>query len=169
MLAYVFWHRHGAGSDAASYEAKLASFHAALGQRSWSERVQGAPWLQGDGYADWYLCDSWASLGELNRLAVGGTAADPHAAVAAMTAWGAGSVLELTQGAAGFQPVWRWLVKPAGLRYESFYAQVPAGLALWRRQMVLGPAPEFALAGEGAALQSLAVARTTHTWVCGAR
>jgi hypothetical protein len=166
MLAYVFWHKPRDGVDPAVYEAHLATFHAALGLRSRAERVRGAPWLTGDGYADWYFAEDWEALGDLNRLAVSGGAAGPHAAVAALMGWGAGSVMALVRGGTDFQSVWRWLVKPPGMPYEAFYASVPPQATLWRRQMVLGPVFEFAMAGasgDGA----MEAARTEHALVCG--
>ncbi|MDQ3137321.1 MAG: hypothetical protein M3Q93_07025, partial [Gemmatimonadota bacterium] len=43
-----------------------------------------------------------------------------------------------------------WFAKPAGMSYTALYALLAPlvdaeGAALWGRQMVLGPAPEFCL------------------------
>jgi hypothetical protein len=40
-----------------------------------------------------------------------------------------------------------WFAKPSGVTYAQLLARMPPGAALWMRQMVLGPAPEFRLAG----------------------
>jgi len=58
----------------------------------------------------------------------------------------------LTPPAAGLEEwslAW-WFAKPAGVRYEDFYAQLAPltrqpGVSLWGRQMTLGPTPEFTL------------------------
>jgi ribosomal protein S18 acetylase RimI-like enzyme len=172
MLAYVFWHAAAAGIDPEGYEERLAAFHAALAARGvpglaahWAERVRDAPWLQGPGYADWYVVRDFAALGELNRLAVSGVAQAPHAAVAAWSDRGAGSLLALVRGEVGHRPVWRWVARPRGLPYDAFYAAVPAAATLWRRQLVLGAVPEFALAGDGPTPAGQGVARTEHALV----
>ena len=36
-----------------------------------------------------------------------------------------------------------WFGKPAGTSYAEFYDQLASAIPLWRRQMVLGPTPEF--------------------------
>jgi hypothetical protein len=47
------------------------------------------------------------------------------------------------------QPHRHWLDKPAGVPYAEFHAdlaaRLPAGASVWRRQMVLGPAGEYAV------------------------
>ena len=144
MLAYVFWHRPG-GDEIAGYEARLTAFHAALAEHppagftgSAALRVQAAPWLPGDGpaYEDWYAVETWEALGGLNEAAVRGARAQPHDAVAAQARAGAGGVYELIDGPA----------KPAGADRDAFHAQLAGpGRSLWMRQMVLGPAPEYAV------------------------
>ena len=165
MLAYLFWHRPRDDVAASAYEAALADFHRRLGIASRCERVAGVPWLDGGaGYLDWYFVAGWAALGEINSRAVTGQAEAPHARVAALSGAGAGGVMELAQGDVSFRPVWQWLAKPAGMGYAEFYAGIPHGAALWRRQMVLGPTAEFALAGE---LVAWRVAQTEHSLVWG--
>ena len=155
MLAYVFWHLPAAG--AADYEARLAAFHAALRGAGvpWlgptaTYALESVPWLGGAaGYEDWYLVDDFAALGALNHAAVSGARRDPHDAAAALAGTGAGGVLGHVAGpwlppAAGWAA---WLAKPDGMAYETFHAALAAavadGAAVWQRQMVLGPAPEF--------------------------
>ncbi len=162
MLAYLFWHRPRTGVDASEYEARLAAFHAALGAASRAERVRGAPWMDGDGYVDWYFVTDWADIGALNQAAVTGAAGVAHAALAELTGWGVGGVMALVTGEHGFRRAWRWLAKRDGEAYPDFHARMPAGGTLWRRQLVLGPHPEFAAAGEGTE-----GARTAHELVWG--
>ena len=155
MLAYVFWHRPG-GDEIAAYEARLTAFHAALAQHppagftgSAALRVQEAPWLPGDGpaYEDWYAVETWEALGGLNEAAVGGERAQPHDAVAAQARAGAGGVYRLIDGPAELAATRAsWLSKPAGADRDAFHAQLAGpGRSLWMRQMVLGPAPEYAV------------------------
>ena len=156
MLAYVFWHRPGEDAGPAAYESLLTAFHAALAahppagfRASAALRVDVAPWLPGGGpaYEDWYAVDGWEALGRLNGAAVRGPRAEPHDAVAARAAAGAGAVYGLVAG----PPVLAarrasWLGKPAGLDRDAFHATLEGpGRSVWMRQMVLGPAPEYAV------------------------
>ena len=156
MLAYVFWHRTAEGADQGAYASRLAAFHAALAAHppdgfsaSAALRVGEAPWLPGAGsaYEDWYTVEDWDALGRLNEAAVRGPRAQPHDAVAAGAAAGAGAVYALVSG----PPVLAarrtsWLPKPAGLDREAFHGKLTGpGRSVWMRQMVLGPAPEYAV------------------------
>jgi hypothetical protein len=161
MLAYVFWHRSHDGTAAAEYEARLTAFHEALAAapppgfyESFAYRMSGAPWIPdgGPGYEDWYLLRDAAALDPLNQAAVSGPRHRPHDAVAAQAQWGAAGLYLLRQGVPAFAGLRRglWLPKPAGQSYETFYAGIRAHAdsepwALWGRQMVLGPTPEFCL------------------------
>jgi len=154
VLAYVFWHRSAADGDRGAYETRLTAFHAALAAAppegfvaSAALRVDEAPWLPGEGaaYEDWYGVRDWAALGRLNEAAVRGSRAEPHDAVAARAAAGAGAVYRLVAGppelAAGRAS---WLAKPAGTDREAFHDTLAGpGRSVWMRQMVLGPAPEY--------------------------
>jgi hypothetical protein len=156
VLAYVFWHRPAPQADPAAYETALAAFHAALAehpppgfQGSAAFRLDRAPWLPGDGaaYEDWYAVEGWEALGRLNEGAVSGPRAAPHDDVAGEAAAGAGAVYRRVAGpdglAAGYAA---WLPKPPGADREDFHEQLAAGGAtVWMRQMVLGPAPEYAV------------------------
>jgi hypothetical protein len=156
VLAYVFWHRPREGDGPEAYERRLSAFHAALAAdppagfvASVALRVAEAPWLAGAGaaYEDWYGVEGWEALGSLNEAAVRGRRAGPHDAVAARAAAGAGGVYRLVSGPAEL-PATRtsWLAKPDGLDREGFHAQLDGpGRSVWMRQMVLGPAPEYAV------------------------
>ncbi len=159
MLAYVFWHWPSADSAAAEYENLQRAFHTALAESAPSGfvgstvfRVAGhAPWLGGTpAYADWYLVQNSAALDPLNVAAVSGVCEQPHAAVAHAMAAGAGSLFALRGDRADITSARHLacLTKPRPLPYDAFYASIPptpAAASLWRRQMVLGPTPEFAL------------------------
>ncbi|MBV9599637.1 MAG: hypothetical protein JOZ87_22640 [Chloroflexi bacterium] len=166
MLAYVFWHWPKPDVSTAEYEQFQRAFHAALAQSepggfvsSLTFRVAGqAPWLGGTpAYADWYLVDDSAALDALNVAAVSGVCEAPHAHIAQAMSAGAGSLLALHSDAAPARaprlPAVRhatWLTKPRDMPYATFYAttaRLPGAdqTTLWRRQMVLGPTPEFGL------------------------
>jgi hypothetical protein len=151
MIAYVFWHWPASGSDITGYERSQLGFHAKLAElppagfvRSWSFRITGAPWLKVEGgYEDWYLLESSAALDTLNEAAVAPPARGAHDAAAAGAA-GVGGLYRLHSGEprpAGGSAT--WFNKPAGIAYRDLYAGIAATTTLWRRQMVLGPGPEF--------------------------
>ncbi len=161
MLAYIFWHHPRPEVERAGYERSLRDFHAALGDSgadgfvgSRSFRVTGAPWINegGPAYADWYLVEGSFALDPLNEVAVSGPRQAGHDQAAAWSARGAGGLYRLMEGEAALEAEAReaWLTKPRATPYDEFYgwarplAKV-GGAGLWRRQMVLGPAPEFCL------------------------
>jgi hypothetical protein len=143
MLAYVFWHRPDAGADAAAYEEAQRGFHASLQVPSASFRLAGLPFARGkSGYEDWYLVRDWRGLGELNEAAVDAARSPHHDRAAAMASAGWGAVYSLVRGEATIPRGAEWLDKPRGEPSEDFIAALPHE-AVWRRQLVLGPAPEF--------------------------
>ncbi len=161
MLAYVFWHWPNPDVPVGDYESLQRSFHSALASSAPSGfvcscvfRLEGkAPWL-GSGaahYADWYLLENSAAIDALNVAAVSGPCERPHAEVARAMAAGAGSLFAL-RGDTLASPVSAarnatFLTKPRDMPYPDFYAQLPTTTqaSLWRRALVLGPTPEFAL------------------------
>ena len=155
MLAYVFWHRATGAAD--EYEAALAAFHRALAsdrppgfQRSAAFAVGRVPWLPGDGpaYEDWYLVADWAALGTLNTGAVSGPRQSPHDAVAAHAGNGAGAIYApLGHDGPPAGGTATWAPKPADVSYADWHATLPG--PAWQRQMVLGPAPEYVVLGDG--------------------
>ena len=159
MLAYIFWHWPELEVDPAAYERDAADYHRALGatapagfRGSWTFRIGSLPWLAAvDGlYEDCYLVDDFAALGPLNDAAVSGTCREPHNRLARAAAGGAGALYRLRAGEPNV-PESRfaaWLVKGKQTGYEEFDSLLEPltrrpGVSLWRRQMVLGPAPEF--------------------------
>lgn len=167
MLAYVFWHWPQAGVAAAAYEARLLEFHSTLTAnkppgllRSVVFRVRGADWLGQslDAYEEWYLTDGSAALDPLNDAAVAPACRAAHDAAARLAAGGTAGLYRLRAGEAALDAARSacWLAKPAGMRYEEFYALLnpltsQPGIALWGRQMVLGPTLEFCLHTRGTA------------------
>ncbi len=116
-------------------------------------RLRGAPWAnQGAAaYEDWYLVRDMAALAPLNEAAVSGPRKAPHDAVARLAAAGTAGLYGL-QGGAPLEPpgAAAWFGKPSGMRYASLFALLEPLVssvqgALWMRQMVLGPTPEFCL------------------------
>jgi hypothetical protein len=161
MLAYVFWHWPQASVDSESYVAHLESFHRTLAankpegfQRSVVFRIEDADWLQtrAAAYEEWYLLDDSAAMDRLNEAAVSGVCEEPHNRVAREAGGGTGGLYRLRSGEevldeARFAV---WLSKPDGVAYRSFYDALgpltsQPGVALWGRQMTLGPTTEFCL------------------------
>jgi len=159
VLAYLFWHRPG--HDADGYERRLAEFHERLRTNppdgfagSIAFRVD-VPWM-GTGYEDWYLVEDWNALGVLNVAAVDASHKPDHDAVARDAAHGVGGVYELRAGRLELAHAGSadWSAKPLGEPYTAWEAGLvedrhPADFALWQRQLVLGPAPEYCLLTAG--------------------
>ena len=186
-LAYVFWHRRSADVEASAYERRLAAFHRSLADAppagfagSATFAVRGLPWMAAgtEAYEDWYGVDGWDALAALNTGAVDGARRSPHDLIAAAVADGAGGLYQLRGGAGEVRHVRfaAWVAKPAGLTYAGFdelLEDVVArpGHALWQRQMVLGPAPEFCVVAPATlvldtSLEPLVIARRP-VWPAG--
>jgi len=143
------------------YESTLIHFHRQLAeasppgfQASATYRISPTPWLdERRGYEDWYFVEASWALDPLNRVAVSGRMEAPHAAIAALMETGHGGLYSLLCGDPITLPGARvaWLSRPRGIRYEPILAElrdrIGSPLSCWRRQMVLSPAPEFALVG----------------------
>jgi hypothetical protein len=172
VLAYLFWHRPVTGAEVGRYEEALERFHRSLAHRppsgfrgSAAFRVHELPWLDGQaGYEDWYLIDHWAALGVLEEAAISRGHVTAHAAAAAHTASGTASVYRLLEGSAQLGPVREavWVKAPArrepvGLGELLGDGMDPARDGLWRRCLVLGPAPEYCLVRSGRVEADLAL------------
>ena len=151
MLAYVFAHRAAADADVGAYEDALRSFHAALAAGRPDGFISSLTYRIGDGYSDWYLIRDSAVLDALNEAAVTGGRTTAHDAAARMAVDGAGKLLALTSGESNSDAACETrFAKPKGVSYRDLYARLETwtsqpGFSLWRRMMVLGPAPEFCL------------------------
>jgi len=164
MLAYIFWHAPFAGADPRAYDAALLAFQADLaaapppGLTSCTTyRIAAVPWL-GDrpGYEDWYVVSSFAALEALNDAAINARRAPIHAAVASKMETGHGGLYRhflgefFGEAQAGSGRI-AWVRRPRGIEYQQPLQEIvtsATGFAsCWRRQMVLGPAEEFAIVG----------------------
>ncbi len=163
MLAYVFWHRPYANVDRSRYEQGIVRFQAELERQkppgfisAASFRIEAVPWL-GDqaGYEDWYCVEASWALDPLNAFAVAGHAQAPHDGVAAQMDFGHGGLLAHVAGetAPPAQSTAYWLTRPRGIAWRTaldpVHARFPQAV-IWRRQMVLGAAAEFAVEMPGA-------------------
>jgi hypothetical protein len=147
LLAYVFWHRPRPEIAPEDYEQAQRAFHARLGVESASFRLSALPFDPGPGYEDWYLVDEWAGLGRLNAAAVDSMNGPNHAAAAALVGPGWGGVYACIRGEPAVPGAVRWLEKPRGQSLGALLAELDEPGPVWRRQMVLGPAPELCVAG----------------------
>ena len=169
MLAYLFWHRPRPEAGVEAYEETLTSFHRSLAHRppvglraTWSFRVAELSWLAAPGpegsapaggYEDWYLLEDYAALGVLNEAAAGRGHRTTHDRAARRSGAGAGGLYALRDGspkALAEAPLAVWVGREPGsaepVLGELLGDGAPAGhTGLWRRQLVLGPAPEFCL------------------------
>ncbi|MFQ5679105.1 MAG: hypothetical protein ACE5HP_06570 [Gemmatimonadota bacterium] len=167
MIVYIFWHRPRPRTERARYEALLAGFHQALAasppagfRGSSCHRLAKLPWLgEGPGYEDRYFLTGSEGLDPLDAAAVDVVRRSLHDSAAELASTGAGGLYRRLregrseEGRAG--EAW-WLEKPPDVPYAEFLPRLeewaPAGVQIWQRQMVLGPAPEFCLVGSAASL-----------------
>lgn len=135
-----------------SFQDVLKSTNPSLVTAHLSYRVGSLPWgpAQGPLYEDWYVVKDFAALGTLNEAAVGPGTKEFHDAVAKEYLSGAGGVFRQIQGNVALPEAryTNWIGKPTGTTYQQYYKEVAEGLEnqradLWRRQMVLGPSPQF--------------------------
>jgi len=166
MLAYLSWHRAAAGVEQPAYEQALERFHRSLAHRppsgycgSATLRLPDVPWLapapgaeEAPGYEDWYLIDDWSAVGVLEEAAVSQGHLTAHSAVASRMGIGSSGVYRLIEGSA--RPVIAeravWVSPAPGHERLSLGALLGDGMdpkrdGLWRRCLVLGPAPEYCL------------------------
>ncbi|MEM0272330.1 MAG: hypothetical protein QW514_07305 [Thermoprotei archaeon] len=159
MFAYVFWHQRDSNYSTKSYVEGLTTFHsslASMGVRgflgSFSFRVNGAPWLTGEGYEDWYLVAGLGVLEELNSLVEKSNLKAVHDEIAHMSVNGKGTILTPIMGDPTLVNTTKalWFSKPRGTSYADFYKDISSSIrgvtsSVWRRQLALGPTPEFLL------------------------
>lgn len=127
MLAYVFWHRPGDGVDPAEYERACA-------RSTLSSTARRPPSVSNSSH-----------LGRVGATRTGTWPRPSHDRVAAGVTRGWGGIYELLRGEVKIPIGTEWFDKPLGEPSEEFLASRPEN-TIWRRQMVLGPAPEFCAA-----------------------
>jgi len=160
MLAYVFWHWKRAGVQSREYESRLHDFHFALRHEpppgfksSWSAGVSNAPWANegNDAYEDWYVVTDSSALDPLNDAAISASRKLPHDQAAHAASGGTAGLYRLRRGEVVVSPQSaQWFSKPGDWTYERLYSELQTiigsgDVALWGRQMTLGPALEFCL------------------------
>jgi hypothetical protein len=162
MLAYVFWHRPFSPADRSNYEASVVRFQSKLANHpppgfinAASFAIGPVPWLSDQpGYEDWYLLEASWAMDPLNAFAVAGAVQPSHDSAAAQMDEGHGGIYAHVAGDAitAAESTVHWLTRPRGVKWrpalEAVRARAPRA-AIWRRQMVLGPAGEFAVEVEG--------------------
>jgi hypothetical protein len=191
VLAYVFWHQPRDGVEMDAYEQAAEHFQRSLartppaGLRGTAiYRVRDLPWLAGPvAYEDWYLLDDFAALGVLNEAAVAHGHRTVHDEIASRFGAGAGGLYGLLEGHPDLhhrQVV--WVSRPPGSKRGALGELLgdgmdPAHASLWRRQLVLGPAPEYCLLAQQppAGVSPIRMPQGWHRilirreplWVCG--
>jgi hypothetical protein len=117
----------------------------------------GQPGTGGAGYEDWYLVEDYAALGVLNEAAVGRGHRSVHDDLARRFGSGAGGLYGLIEGelapgldSIGAASIAVWVARAPGTERRALGELLGDGMdpgqaSLWRRQLVLGPAPEFCL------------------------
>jgi hypothetical protein len=159
MLAYLLWHHPADGVERETYERACEHFHRSLRHSppvgfhgSAVYRVGELPWLAGGGYEDWYFLDDFTALGVLNEAAVAHGHRGAHDEVAQRFGAGAGGLYGLLEGCADIEgaPIAVWVARPLGAARQALGELLSDGMdprhaSLWRRALVLGPAPEYCL------------------------
>ena len=109
------------------------------------------------GYEDWYLVEDYTALGILNEAAVAHGHRGVHDELAGRFGSGAGGLYGLVEGALapgldsiGESSLAIWVARTPGTQRRALGDLLGDGMdpehaSLWRRQLVLGPAPEFCL------------------------
>ncbi|MGC8515980.1 MAG: hypothetical protein ACP5OC_07605 [Thermoplasmata archaeon] len=161
MIGYVFWHQKIDSVASSDYEKTLKDFHEKLmhaGIRGYlgsvSLKIEGAHWIgsKKSGYEDWYYMTDSGVIDILNHGAVSGDMMPIHNNAAGLaTGMHAGLYQLKSPSAKHKESQWCiWFSKPGGKSYDDFdrmiASAVPANsIDIWRRQMVLGPTPEFCI------------------------
>lgn len=165
MLAYLLWHWPLPDTDVSAYERSMIDFYrslAAARPAGFLEftvfRSSGVPWAASGGpsYEDWYMLEGSAAMDVLNDLAVSGDSKIHHNAAAGGVEAAAAGLYTLRVGSPDLASAraCAWVAKPRGMTYGDFFISIESwtsggDVAVPRRQMVLGPTPEFCLLSHG--------------------
>ena len=164
MIGYVFWHQKVDSVTSSIYENGLKNFHSNLANAgirgylgSISFRVEGAYWVgaKKTGYEDWYYLTDSGVIDILNHGDSFGKMMAIHNNGASLaTGMHAGLYQLKSSSAKHRESTWVvWFSKPGGMSDEDFNRLIsstvhPNNIDFWKRQMVLGPTPEFCIACE---------------------
>jgi hypothetical protein len=122
--------------------------------RAGGDAQTGAGAAQADSvYEDWYLVDDFTALGILNEAAVAHGHRSAHDEIAHRFGSGAGGLYGLLEGHASLREESQlaiWIARPVGAARAGLGELLGDGMepqrsSLWRRALVLGPAPEYCL------------------------
>jgi hypothetical protein len=121
-------------------------------------------------YEDWYLLEDFTAVGVLNAAAVAHGHRTAHDEVARRFGGAAGGMYGLLEGNVDFlqAPLAVWVARPPGATQGALGELLgdgmdPAHASLWRRQLVLGPAPEYCLLADEPPI-GVAPARLPEGW-----
>ncbi len=155
MLAWVFWHARDPRIPEEEYVLALTAFHELIREISpqgflgiRTLRYDARPWLpaQTEVHEDWYFVRDSAALDVLEDAAVSAFANEAHGRIARLTLTAIAGLYRLRAGEpAARTPHCRWIDKPRGEPYPTFLESFRDADAVWSRQMVLGPTPEFCI------------------------
>jgi hypothetical protein len=163
VLAYLLWHRRRQEVELDAYERAAERFHRSLRHAppagfhgSSLIRVGALPWMpDGDWHEDRYLVEDFSALGVLNEAAVAAGHRGAHDQIARRHGSSAGGLYRLIEGRCETvaHPLSVWVSRPSGAQAPGLGDMLgdgmdPQRVGLWRRQMVLGPAPEYWLLSE---------------------
>jgi hypothetical protein len=156
-LAYVFFHRPRSAVGRTDYERALARFHIRLARsptrgvrENAALRLPRAPWDETPPrplYVDWYTLDGFESLDPIRAVAYRSPWVRAHRAIARRAAEGWGALYASTGSARppelGESLVWFGAEALATFPGGNPLRTGPPEGTLWRRQLALGPSPEF--------------------------
>jgi hypothetical protein len=161
MIGYVFWHQKIDSVTSSDYEHTLKEFHEKLSQArirgylgSMSFKIEGARWMGSkmSGYEDWYYLTDSGVIDILNVGAVTGNMFPIHNNASGLaTGMHAGLYQLKSPSANNTESSWCiWFSKPSGMSYDDLNKMISSTVPVqnidyWRRQMVLGPTPEFCI------------------------
>jgi hypothetical protein len=156
-LAYAFFHRPRRTVRRTEYERALAQFHVRLAQtptegfrESAALRLATAPWREARPravYLDWYVVEGFQSLDPVRAVAYRPPWVRSHRAIARWAADGWGALYSGPRGARppdlGDRLAWFGSSSLLTVPWGDLRRGGPPMGTLWRRQLALGPSPEF--------------------------